>query len=349
LRPLGRLVAGLSVFAVLGFPIAGPQAGAQNPPQTELAAAGATFPAPVYQKWFAAFAQKHAGIRIRYDAVGSENGMQRFAKGEVDFAATDMPLSDQMLAQLGRKAFHFATVLGAVVPVYNVSGLQRDLRFTPEILAAIYLGKITKWNDPQIRAVNHGAALPNAEIAVMYRTDGSGTSFVWTDYLSKVSSEWKTAVGTGATVRWPVGSGGEYNEGVAQRVQETPNSIGYVEFIYAIQHKLNYGSVRNSAGRFIQADLPTLTAAAAGASAGMGADFRISITNAAGRDSYPIATFTWFLLPQTFNQAAKKAAVEELLHWVLSSGQKECSALGYAPLPDEIAARESQLVDSMKP
>jgi phosphate transport system substrate-binding protein len=347
LRPLSRLAARLSVFAVLSFVIARPQAAAQSPPQTELAAAGATFPAPIYQKWFAAFAEKHSDIRINYDAVGSENGIQRFGKGEVDFAATDMPLSDEMLALLGRKAFHFATVLGAVVPVYNVSGLQRDLRFTPEILAAIYLGKITKWNDPQIRAVNHGAALPNAEIAVVYRSDGSGTTFVWTDYLSKVSSEWKTAVGTGPAVHWPVGSSGEHNEGVAQRVQETPNSIGYVEFIYAIQHKLNFGSVRNSAGRFIQADLPSLTAA--GTSAGMGADFRISITNAAGRDSYPIATFTWFLLPQAFNEAAKKAAVVDLLHWVLSSGQKECSALGYAPLPDEIAARESQLVDSMKP
>ncbi len=347
MRSLGRWVTRLSLCAVLSLLTTEQQSDAQSPPPTVLTAAGATFPAPVYQKWFATLGEKHEDIRISYDAVGSQTGIERFRDGEVDFAATDMPLSDEMLAQIGRKAFHFATVLGAVVPVYNVAGLQRDLRFTPQILAAIYLGKITKWNDPQIRAVNHGAALPNAEIAVVYRSDGSGTTFVWTDYLSKVSSEWKNTVGTGDTVRWPVGTSGEHNEGVAQRVQETPNSIGYVEFIYAIQHKLNFGSVRNSAGRFIQADLPGLTAA--GASAGMEADVRISITNAPGRDSYPIATFTWFLLPQAFNEAAKKAAIVELLRWVLSSGQKQCSALGYAPLPAEIASRESQLVDLMKP
>jgi phosphate transport system substrate-binding protein len=231
--------------------------------------------------------------------------------------------------------------------VYNVSGLQHDLRFTPEILAGIYLGDIKKWNDPRIRAVNHGATLPAADISVVYRSDGSGTAFVWTDYLSKVSPQWKATVGASVAPRWPVGVGAEHNEGVAERIQQTPNSIGYVEFYYAIQHKLSFGSVRNFQGRFIEADLPSLTAAAAVAPATMPSDFRISITNAAGKDSYPISTFTWFLLPQSFDQPAKKTAVVEMLRWVLSSGQKQCSALGYAPLPAEIAARESQFVDSL--
>jgi phosphate transport system substrate-binding protein len=349
LRQFRRMAAGISVCAALSFNFAGPHAEAQSPPQTTLTAAGATFPAPVYQKWFSSFSEKDKNIRISYEAIGSQDGIQRFSRGEVDFAATDMPLSDEMLTQIGRQAFHFATVLGAVVPVYNVSGLRQDLRFTPEILAGIYLGKITRWNDPQIRAINHGAALPDAEIAVFHRSDGSGTTFVWTDYLSKVSPQWKSDVGAGVTVKWPVGNGAEHNEGVAQRVQETPNSIGYVEFIYAIQRQLSFGSVRNAAGRFVQADLPSLTAAAAGASGGTGSDFRFSITNAAGKDSYPIATFTWFLLPHEFEQASKKTAIAQLLRWILSSGQKECSALGYAPLPAEIATQESRLVDSLEP
>ncbi len=355
MRQLRRVAAAISVCASLGLVCAGWQTRAQSPTQTIpsqtlLTAAGATFPAPVYQKWFTAFAEKDENIRVRYDAVGSQEGIRRFSKGEVDFAATDMPLSDEKLAQIGRKAFHFATVLGAVVPVYNVSGLKEDLRFTPEILAGIYLGKITKWNDPQIRSVNHGAPLPDAEIAVFHRSDGSGTTFAWTDYLSKVSPQWRSAVGADVTVHWPVGNGAERNEGIAQGVQETPNSIGYVEFIFAIQHRLSFGLVRNAAGRFIQADLPSLTAAAAGtpAAMGSGSDFRFSITNAVGKDSYPIATFTWFLVPQQLDGAAKKTAMAELLRWVLSSGQKQCSALGYAPLPADIAAKESRLVDSLQ-
>jgi phosphate transport system substrate-binding protein len=353
LRQPRRLAAAISVCASLGFVCAGLQTRAQSPSQTIpsqtlLTAAGATFPAPVYQKWFTSFAEKDENIRVRYDAVGSQEGIRRFSKGEVDFAATDMPLSDEKLAQIGRKAFHFATVLGAVVPVYNVSGLKEDLRFTPEILAGIYLGKITKWNDPQIRSVNHGAPLPDAEIAVFHRSDGSGTTFAWTDYLSKVSPQWRSAVGADVTVHWPVGNGAERNEGIAQGVRETPNSIGYVEFIFAIQHRLSFGLVRNAAGRFIQADLPSLTAAAAGTPAAMGSDFRFSITNAVGKDSYPIATFTWFLVPQQLDGAAKKTAMAELLRWVLSSGQKQCSALGYAPLPTDIAAQESRLVDSLQ-
>jgi phosphate transport system substrate-binding protein len=327
-----------------------PQANAQSPGvRTTLTAAGATFPAPLYEKWFASLAEKQQDIRISYDAIGSQSGIERFSNGEVDFAAVDIPLSDEMLAQLHRKALHFATVLGAVVPVYNVSGLQRDLRFTPEIVAGIYLGDIKKWNDPRIRAVNHGATLPDTAISVVYRSDGSGTTFVWTDYLSKVSPQWKATVGSGVAPHWPVGTGAEHNEGVAQRVQETSNSIGYVEFYYAIQHKLNFGWVRNADGRFIQADLPTITNSAAGASARMSSDFRVSITNAPGKDAYPISTFTWFLLPQSFDQPAKKTAVVELLRWVLSSGQKQCSALGYAPLPADIAERESQFVDSLAP
>jgi len=342
-------VCGLACFAILSLGMFTGRSEAQSPAPTVLNGAGATFPAPVYEKWFASVAEKYKDVRLKYEAVGSQEGIQRFSSGELDFAGTDIPLSDETLAQIGRKAFHFATVLGAVVPVYNVAGLQHDLRFTPEILAGIYLGKIKKWNDAKIRAVNRGAALPDAEIVVVHRSDGSGTTFVWTDYLSKVSPEWKTAAGAGAMVNWPVGTSAEHNQGVAERVQATANSIGYVEHIYAIQHQLSFGSVRNAEGRFIQADLPSLTAAAAGASTKMGADFRISITNAPGKNAYPIATFSWFLLPQEFNDPSKKAALMEVLRWVLSSGQNQCSALGYAPLPAEVTAREVQLIDSLKP
>ena len=240
-----------------------------------------------------------------------------------------------------------ASVLGGVVPIYNLKNLTQDLKFTPEALAGIYLGKITKWNDPTIKGPNKSAHLPDADIVVIHRSDGSGTTYAWSDYLSKTSAEWKTSVGAGLTLNWPVGTGVDYNEGVAATVQRTPNSIGYVELVYAIQHQLSFGAVRNASGEYIRADLESVAAAADSSLAGNSAS-PSSITNASGKDAYPIATFTFLLLPPQINDGRKKAALLELLQWVLTSGQKECSALGYAPLPHDLANRQWLALDSSK-
>jgi phosphate transport system substrate-binding protein len=255
---------------------------------------------------------------------------------KVDFAASEMTLSDEAMSAVGQRFKHVPTVLVAVVVIYNLNGLRQNLNFTPETLSGIYIGKIRRWNDREIRKSNRGAVLPDAEIVVVHRSDGSGTSFVWTDYLSKVNPQWKASVGAGTTVQWPVGIGAEGNEGVAAQVQQTPNSIGYVEFIYTIQHELRFGAVRNAAGQFIFANLSSVTAAAAGNHA-KGQDFRVSITDPASKDAYPISTYTWLLLPEQTEDKNKKRALTELLRWMLRSGQKKCSALGYAPLPAEIA------------
>jgi len=311
-----------------------------------LTAAGATFPAPLYQKWFESFHEQHPNITIRYSPVGSEAGIERLMDGKVDFAASDVPLSAERMAQSKKTFSHFASVIGAVVPVYNLKGVEESLNFTPQVLAGIYLGRITKWNDRAIRESNRGAVLPDADIVVVHRSDGSGTTFVWTDYLSKLSSEWKASVGSGLVVQWPAGIGVEGNEAVATKVQQTPNSIGYVELAYALQHQLSFGAVRNRAGRFIQADLSSVTAAATGAGTA-GSDVRVSITDAPGKDAYPIATFTWWLVPEDLNED-KRTALDELLQWMLSSGQKECSALAYAPLPREVVSRQLQVLDKSK-
>jgi phosphate transport system substrate-binding protein len=310
--------------------------------------AGATFPAPLYEKWFESFQGQNPNQRVTYDAVGSGDGIQLLAEGKVDFAASDMPLSDQEISQRGLKLLHFPSVLGAVVPIYHLEGVRRVLNFTPETLAEIYLGKIRRWNDPKIRNANRGLALPDSEIVVMHRSDSSGTTFVWSDFLSKVSPAWKTAIGAGAELKWPVGNGAEHNEGVAEMVQQTPNSIGYVEMVYALQHELNYGAVRNAAGAFVRADLASVTAAATGAGEEMKSDFRVSITNAPGAAAYPIASFTWLLFPEKPEKkdSAKQAAQTKLLQWILTSGQKECAELGYAPLPRAVANRELQALSA---
>src|SRR5271166_2488005 len=319
----------------------------QGVTQTRLHGAGSTFAAPLYQKWFESFQHQHPDVRISYDAVGSGLGTQLLLQDKVDFAASDVPPSDQGPSQSAAGFPRIASVLGAVVPIYNLKNLTQDLKFTPEALAGIYLGKIRKWNDPIIKGANKSAPLPDADIIVVHRSDGSGTTYAWSDYLSKVSAEWRIAVGTGITLNWPVGTGVEHNEGVAATVQRTPNSIGYVELVFAIQHQLNFGAVRNAAGEYIRADLESVTAAAGSAVAGNSA-FASSITNAPGRDSYPIATFTFLLLPKQEKDGQKKAALVELLQWVLTSGQKECSALGYAPLPHEIVNRQLQALSSFK-
>ena len=354
--PLGSIAHDLADRVVKQMLVAlaeeSPKGPAFEPPpataKTMLHGAGATFPAPLYQEWSESFQQGHPGLHISYDAIGSDAGIERLVEGNTDFAASDAPLSDQRMSQLHARFLHFASVLGAVVPIYNLAGLHADLRFTPEALAGIYLGKIRKWNDPMIRASNRGAELPDSGIVVVHRSDGSGTSFVWTDYLSKISPEWKAAVGSDLQIKWPTGVGAERNEGVAAMVQRTPNSIGYVELIYAIQHHLSFGAVRNAAGQFIQADLISLTAAAASTAGKRSSDFRTSITDAPGKAAYPIASFTWLLFPAQMDQTGKKTALVELLEWALTSGQKQCSVLGYAPLPREIVNQELQALHAWK-
>ncbi|RXS98075.1 phosphate ABC transporter substrate-binding protein PstS [Silvibacterium dinghuense] len=307
-----------------------------------LRAAGATLPAPLYRKWF-----ESSGISITYDAVGSEAGIQQLKDAKVDFAASDMPLrEDASPAQL--HLVQIPTVLGGVVPIYNLPDLHGSLRLTPEILVGIYAGTIRKWNDPRILEANHGAHLPNADIRVVHRSDGSGTTFVWTSYLSLSSPEWKNAVGSGTHVSWPVGTGATGSEGVTALVQNTPNSIGYVELIYAIQHQLNYAPVRNPAGRFIKADLVSITAAAMGAGISPGQGQILSILNASNKDAYPISTFTWLLIPTQGIEPQKKDAMTRLLSWMLTTGQKQCASLGYAPLPHDLAAQELEIIRALK-
>jgi phosphate transport system substrate-binding protein len=316
--------------------------------ELSLKGAGATFPAPLYQKWFESYQQRYRKAHITYSAVGSEAGLRLLAEGKIDFAASDVPLSNQSTPESKTPLLHFATVMGAVVPIYNLKGVDRNLNFAPEILAGIYLGKIKNWNDPGIRDSNGNRALPNSDIVVVHRSDGSGTTLVWTDYLSKVSPEWKAAVGAGSVVKWPVGTGVEGNEAVTTMVQHTPNSIGYVELVYALRHQLMYGAVRNAAGEYVQADLASLTAAGRSAVVAETSDFRVSITNGAEKGAYPIAAFTWWLFPGGLGGPEKKPAFLALLQWMLTKGQKECSALGYAPLPRELADREWQFLNSLK-
>ncbi len=321
----------------------------ENPGTVTLHGAGATFPWPIYQKWFESFEQKSPDVRIHYDPVGSESGIRLLTERSIDFAGSDMPLSDQAMAKTKVKFLQFASVLGGVVPIYNLREVNGSLNFTPSALAGIYLGTIKRWNDAIIQAANPGIALPDSEIIVVHRSDGSGTTFVWSDYLSKVSPEWKEHVGQAeTTISWPVGLGAERNEGVAALVREIPNSIGYVELIYAIQHELRYGAVRNAAGNFVKADVGSVTAAAAGVTDMAKPDFRISITNAPEKNAYPIATFTWLLVPAEDQQSAKKSAIFEFLRWALTSGQKQCSSLGYAPLPPAVANQELEVLKSWK-
>lgn len=301
--------------------------------QANLAGGGATFPAPLYEKWFEDFAELHSGVQIRYAAIGSQLGVEGLTGGSLDFAGSDVAPQVIVSAEAASHLRSIASVLGAVVPIYNLEGVTKDIRFTPEMLADIYLGRVQRWNDPEIRRYNGGVDLPDAPIAVVHRSDGSGTSWVWSDYLSKVSPAWSSSVGRGTLLRWPVGAGAEHNEGVAETVGKTPNSIGYVELAYAIQHDLSYGAVRNRCGEFIHADLDSLAEAAR--SSGLPGNLPASITDPGGKGAYPITSFTWLLLPSETADPAKSAALRELLIWILTSGQKECSALGYAPLPRE--------------
>jgi phosphate transport system substrate-binding protein len=306
--------------------------------------AGATFPYPIYSKWFDQYHRMFPQIQINYQSIGSGGGIRQVLEGTVDFGATDGPMTDEQLKQAKTRILHFPTVLGADVAAYNVPGVTQELNLTPEALAGIFLGKITKWNDPELKKANTGVNLPDKNIVVVHRSDGSGTTYVWVDYLSKVSPEWKSKVGVNTSVNWPVGLGGKGNEGVAGLVKQTPNSIGYVELIYAVQNKMTYGKVRNSAGSFVKADLASITAAATGAAKQMPADFRVSITNAAGKDVYPVSSFTWLLIPAKIQDQTKKKAIKDFLQWMLNDGQNQVEALSYARLPKEVVAMELKAI-----
>lgn len=323
-------------------------AGASVATAQNINGAGATFPGPIYQKWFNEYHTAHSTITINYQTVGSGTGIAQLTAGTVDFGASDAPMTDAQIAALKVKTYHFPTVLGAVVPTYNVAGVTQPLKFSGDTLSGIYLGTITKWNDPKLVKDNPGVKLPNADIVVIHRSDGSGTSFIWTDYLSKVSPDWKSKVGAGASVSWPTGLGGAQNAGVAGLVKQTPNSIGYVELIYAAQQKMGYGSVRNAAGTFVTASPDTVSEAAAGAAKAMPADFRVSIANAPGKNAYPISSFTWLLIPSTFADKAKGAAIKGFIQWMLTDGQKEAAAMYYAPLPKEVVALETKQLAMVK-
>ena len=304
--------------------------------------AGATFPYPVYSKWFDEYHKRHPDSQINYQSIGSGGGIRQLLAGTVDFGASDGPMTDEQLAQAKIPVLHFPTVLGAVVPTYNIPGVSVAIKFTPQALAGIYLGTITKWNDRALAMVNPDLKFPANDIVVVHRSDGSGTSFVFTDYLSKVSPQWAKSVGRNTAVKWPVGLGGKGNEGVAGLVQQMPNSIGYVELIYAVQNKLPYGSVQNTTGAFVRADLAGVSAAAAASP--MPADFRVSITNASGANAYPIASFTWLLIPERIPDAAKQQALVGFLRWMLVDGQQMVEALSYAPLPADVVKAEDQAI-----
>jgi phosphate transport system substrate-binding protein len=317
-------------------------AGAQSNPML-LNAAGATFPYPIYSKWFDVYHTAHPNIQINYQSIGSGGGIRQLLAGTVDFGASDGPMSDDQLAQAKFKILHFPTVLGAVIPTYNVTGVSTDLNFTQKALAGIYLGTITKWNDPEITKANPGVKLPGEDIVVVHRSDGSGTSYIFTDFLSKASDDWKNKVGKGTSVNWPVGLGGKGNEGVSGLVKQTPNSIGYIELIYAVQNSIPYGKVQNAAGKFVKADLAGVTAAAASMK-DMPEDFRVSITNAPGATSYPISSFTWLLIPAQISDAGKREAIKDFLKWMLLDGQKFNEGLSYAQLPKSVVTKETKAI-----
>jgi len=317
-------------------------------PAETINAAGATFPAPIYQKWFETYRKAHPDVQINYQSVGSGAGIQQLTQGTVDFGASDMPMTDEQISKITKyKVLHFPTVLGGVVPVYNISGVTVELKFTGDTLAGIFLGNIKKWNDAALKKDNAGVNLPNEEITVVHRSDGSGTSFVWTDFLSKSNADWKSKVGSSTSVNWPIGLGGKGNEGVAGLVKQTPNSIGYVELIYAAQNKISYGLVRNAAGTFVKADFDTVSEAAAGAANNMPDDFRVSITNAPGKNAYPISTFTWLLIPNKLD-GAKKTAIQGFLKWMLTTGQQDTQAMSYAPLPKPVVAKEEKQISAIQ-
>jgi len=332
---VAAITAGLMILAYAGA------ASAQK-----LTGAGATFPYPIYSKWFSEYSAAHPGVEINYQPIGSGGGIKQVTAGLVDFGATDGPMSDEQIAGSKVKVIHLPTVLGAVVPVFNVTGVS-DLKFSPEVLADIFLGKITTWNDPRIEKDNPGVKLPNETVNVIHRSDGSGTSYIFTDYLSKVSKDWANGPGKGTALSWPKGIGGKGNEGVAGLVRQLPGAIGYVELIYAMQNKITFGEVKNAAGNWVKASIAGVTEAAASVKT-IPADYRVSITNAPGAQSYPISSFTWLLVPVKPADPAKGKIIKDFLNWVLNSGENEVSSLYYAPLPKAVVDKEHVTVNNLQ-
>jgi phosphate transport system substrate-binding protein len=316
--------------------------------QTKLNGAGATFPYPIYSKWFSQYHDQHPDIEINYQSIGSGGGIRQVTAGTVDFGASDGPMTDDQLAASKVKIIHLPTVLGSVVPAYNIPGFKGELKFTPDVIAGIYLGKITSWNDPVIAKANPGVSLPNQSIIVVHRSDGSGTTYIFTDYLSKVSSDWKNQVGKGTSVSWPPGEmGAKGNEGVAGMIRQMDGAFGYVELIYALQNNISYGSVKNAAGNFVKASLDSTTAAAASMKT-IPADFRVSITNAPGKDAYPISSFTWLLVPTDWKDKNKQKVFVDFLTWMLDQGQTMSAQLNYAPLPDAVKQKEREAIKTIR-
>jgi phosphate transport system substrate-binding protein len=329
----------LIVVGLLGFALSAVQA-------QKLTGAGATFPYPIYSKWFSEYAAAHPGVELNYQSIGSGGGIRQVTAGLVDFGASDMPMADDALAASKIKLIHIPTVLGAVVPVFNVPGVS-NVRFSGGVLANIYLGKISMWNDAQIAKDNPGVHLPDQKIIVVHRSDGSGTSFIFTDYLSKVSPEWGNGPGKGTSPSWPAGVGGKGNEGVAGLVRQLPGAIGYVELIYALQNHIAFGAVQNAAGTWVTASINGVTEAAAGIKQ-MPADYRISITNAPGKDAYPISSFTYLLIPTHAADPAKGKVIKDMLSWIVNSGESEAASLSYAPLPKSVAEKVLKTVYSLQ-
>jgi phosphate transport system substrate-binding protein len=315
---------------------------------TQINGGGATFPNPIYSKWFSEYNKLHPDVKINYQSQGSGFGIQQLTQGTVFFGASDGPMTDEQLKAAPGPILHFPTVLGGVVPVYNIPNVKSDLKFSGQVLADIYLGKITKWNDPSIAKLNAGVTLPATDILVVHRSEGSGTTYIWVDYLSKLSPEFKTKVGVGTSVKWPTGVGAKGNEGVSGQVSQTPGAIGYVELIYALQTRTSYGSVQNMDGEFVKASVASVTAAAASAASKMPADFRVSITNAPGKGVYPISSFTWLLLYENPKDKAQAKTMVDFVKWALKDGQKYCPDLGYAPLPANVVQLELAALAKVK-
>jgi phosphate transport system substrate-binding protein len=335
-----HVVLALAVAAAAALP-----ATAQN---LQIDGAGATFPNPIYSKWFSEYNKLHPNVQINYQPIGSGGGIRQLTNQTVFFGATDGPMTNDQIQAAGARILHLPTVLGGVVPVYNVPGLSGELRFSGPLLADIFLGKVTKWNDPAIAKENPGASLPASDVTVVHRADGSGTSYIFCDFLAKSSPEWKQKVGVATSVNWPTGVGGKGNEGVAGLVKQTPGSIGYVELIYALQNKIPFGAVKNAAGEYVKASLDTVTAAAAATEGKMPPDFRVSIANAPGKNAYPIASFTWLLFYESPKDKAKAKAMVDFMRWALADGQKYAPELGYAPLPASVVSLETEALKKIK-
>jgi phosphate transport system substrate-binding protein len=341
LKTIHRILLALALLAITS--IAG-----QASAETLINGAGATFPYPIYSKWFSEYAKIDPSVKFNYQSIGSGGGIKQITAQTVDFGASDKFLTNEQLKSVPGKILHIPTVMGAVVVTYNIPGIGKGLKLTPDVLADIYLGKVTKWNDPRIVSANKGIRIPTEPIIVVHRSDGSGTTAIFTDYLSNVSPGWKSKVGMGASVNWPVGLGGKGNEGVAGQVKNTKFSIGYVELAYAYENKLPFAYLKNSSGSFVEPTIKSTSAAAAGAAKHMPADFRVSLVNQPGKDAYPIVGFTWLLVYEHQKDPVKGKKLVEFLNWELKKGQKMASAILYAPLPANVAKMVEKTIKTIK-